>query len=106
MSKPAADVPSVSILEVRDWDRVRITGMTLDWRKFDRTTMTAPLVRVVDYTGTIGCAANPAFAKEHDEPLSIKVWPDDGQDDPSDRGKVWFEEKNIERLEILERGDD
>lgn len=74
-------------IEVREWDRVRVTGV--DSNGYAHTTM----------TGTVATS-------DGDDPDddAIKVWPDDA-DAGDGSGKVWLRNERVERIELLEAED-
>lgn len=79
--------------EVREYDKLRITGTTSDYR----TGPPPGTIRVENLVGVVGSATFPAG-----EERSIKIWPE--EDQPYNMsGKIWFKESETESIELLER---
>lgn len=99
MSDPIAHVPAkpYTFDEVRDYDRVRITGKTFDYRS-----KTPVQIRVENLIGTIGSGVVGATFPAGEQ-RAIKIWPEDPNQPYNDSGKIWFDENDIEKLELLER---
>jgi len=95
--------------EVREYDRVRITGKTTDCRenpycgvdisKLSDADLQAMrvLIHVENLVGTVGSATFP-----EGEERSIKIWPEFEQP-YNESGKIWFYESDTESIELLER---
>lgn len=100
----------IPMAEVREYDRVRITGKTPDCRVVLRLTaaevekMTDEEIRKrhehVRVEGLVGTVGSATFLEG--QPRRIKIWPDVEQP-YNESGKIWFYEDDTESIELLER---